>query len=301
MSMYRHVYSTIRVVPNPASGEYANLGAIAGCDETGEWTIRSLQNESRARQFCGADALAAAHDFVTRVGMDIDSAEWFLDLTDGGADTPVFIEPTVTEGWLRDLASRQRHVIQLSPPAPIMAESVEEAMDQIFRHMIKEPERRSRGLTKWALLRSMNLGYERAGLELGRDFDRRVPLVAGGDRRFTHFVDYVVAGNQAAQLVQMWSFQGDSQTDLSREVKAWGWTMRELRDNGGVARGRQRDVAVPRDVPVDVVVAGPEPDQDRDRYDEALSVFEELGAVVRAHGQEDSVATDAASLLAAPG
>ena len=46
----KHVYSLIRYVPDPVRGEFINVGAIAGCDESSEWEIRQVANPARARR-----------------------------------------------------------------------------------------------------------------------------------------------------------------------------------------------------------------------------------------------------------
>ena len=70
--MERYLYSAIRVVPNPASGEYINMGVIAGSDQSGDWAIRGLQDERRVRQFCSPEVITAAREFMTRVGVSMD-------------------------------------------------------------------------------------------------------------------------------------------------------------------------------------------------------------------------------------
>jgi hypothetical protein len=101
----------------------------------------------------------------------------------------------------------------------------------------------------------------------------------------------------ARQLVQTWSFQVASQDALSRDVKAWGWTIRELLDHGGVATTKGRTITVPRNVDIQVVVAPPEPGQPSVVYREARSVFDELNIHVVSHGEESLVASKAADLL----
>lgn len=297
----RHVYSTVRVVPNPATGEFANLAAIAGSDLTGEWTIRSIQNERRARVFCGHHALVAGHDFVSRIGMLIDLEAWNDDDFELQADTRTDdLEGHVSEAWLAQIAATNRHVVQLSPPHPILAESAEDALDVIFANMLPEPLRRRRSLTKWALVSSMSTSFSAVGLQPKYDFERRVAFNASGPQRFHHTIDFAVADSHARQLVQAWSFQISEQSDLSRDVKAWGWTMRELREHGGEVSMHGRKVAVPADVPIEVVIAPPTDDAgsaEQDRYGEALNVFDELEVSVTEHGQEAAIADRAADLM----
>ncbi len=41
--------SVVRFVPDPARGEFVNVGAIAGSDETEEWEVRAVANWRRAK------------------------------------------------------------------------------------------------------------------------------------------------------------------------------------------------------------------------------------------------------------
>ncbi len=44
----RYVYSLVRFVPDPARGEFVNVGAIAGSEDGAEWQIRQVENTVRA-------------------------------------------------------------------------------------------------------------------------------------------------------------------------------------------------------------------------------------------------------------
>jgi hypothetical protein len=296
----RYVYSAVRVVPNPATGEFANMAAIAGSDETGEWSIRSLQNERRIRGFCGADALLAAHDFLTRLGMSVDLDERLLD-EEGLVSFEDFAGrrdgPLMRERWLQELADRNRHTVQLSNPAPVLASSAEDALDSIFEHLVVEPEPRRKSLTKHRLLSNLNFQYLKAGLEAEQQFSYGAQLSSSGPKDYRHTIDYIVGEESAVQIVQAWSFQVAGQAMLSRDVKAWGWTMRELLEHGGNAITKTRRVPVPRDVEIEVVLAEPVADEPVDAYREALSVCADLSVPVHPHGDERSVAAEAVRLL----
>jgi hypothetical protein len=45
----RHIYSVVRFVPDPARGEFVNVGAIVGSEESSEWGLRQIENPVRAR------------------------------------------------------------------------------------------------------------------------------------------------------------------------------------------------------------------------------------------------------------
>ena len=56
----RYLYSVVRFVPDPARGEYVNVAAILGSEETGEWDVRQVENLRRAGYNAGFTPLATA-------------------------------------------------------------------------------------------------------------------------------------------------------------------------------------------------------------------------------------------------
>jgi hypothetical protein len=295
----RYLYSTIRVVPDPANEEFATIAAIAGSDQTGDWTVRRLQNDSRAARFCGEYAVTAANDFLARLEVTI--ADWVDRLL--GLDIVGPQEPSEqpSEEWLSNMARQRRHVVQLSSPRPILAPSAADALDMVFESMFHEPESRKRPSTKWTLLGDLRHNYLQSGLRRGQDFFWSVPLFASGTRHnYSYPIDYVVtAEEKAVQLVQMWSFRTASATDqVWKDVKAWAWVLRDLKQNGGTVERESHSLPVPDDVSVEVVLAPPEGNES-EPYQEALAVFEDVNATVWKHGQEQQVAAHAAELVSA--
>src|SRR5260221_14556979 len=115
--MNRYLYSLVRCVPDPRTGEFVNVGAIAGDPVTGDWSVRQIANESRIRKFAGGASLDAAHSFLTRVGLQIDETRALME--DDAAVT------LLGDSWLQSLHHDHRNVVQLSPPAPMVAEDAE--------------------------------------------------------------------------------------------------------------------------------------------------------------------------------
>jgi hypothetical protein len=300
MSQGRYLYSTVRVVPSPATGEFANIAVIAGSDESGQWSLRLLPDQSRARQFCGPDAVSAAHDVLARLGSLIDLHAWMVEGGEEADEEPDLARAgEVSERWLQDLYERSHRVVQFSPPAPVLADNVDAALDLVFPRVTVAPERKARQrLTKWRLLSDLFRSYLAVGLKPGEFYHHRATLVAGGPKRFTYPIDFAVANGSTVQLVQTWSFQVSRQSDLARDVKAWGWTMKEFQDHGGAVATPERTLHVPSDVNIQVLIAPPESDQPSAVYEEARGVFEELDVVITAHGAEREVADLAVRLLA---
>lgn len=299
MTLNRYVYSAVRIVPYPASGEFVNIAVIAGSDETGEWLLKAISNESRVRQFCGPEALAAAHDALSQIGFLLDFQAWITNEQSEEDEREKFvISEEVSEKWLTRLFEQNQRVVQFSSPAPVLATSVESAMELVFPRVTVQPERRtSARLTKWRLLSDLNRNFLSAGFGPG-DFLRNTVLTASGQKMFTHPLDFLIVDVDAVELIQSWSFQVASQVALARDVKAWGWTLKELQEHGGSVSVETRSIRIPREIPICVVIAPPVDDQPSSIFDEALGVFEELGAEIKRHGEESTVAAKASELLA---
>ena len=128
----RYVYSVIRYVPDPARGEFVNVGAIVGSDRTGEWDVRRLDDMSAP-----ADRLAGDGSTVSAVSDYIDEISQILDeynthgrpLRDGPPAVP-------SEGWLDQLYADHRYLVQLSKPAPTVNDSISQAADHIFEMLV---------------------------------------------------------------------------------------------------------------------------------------------------------------------
>jgi Protein of unknown function (DUF3037) len=285
----RYVYSLVRCVPDPRTGEFVNVAAIAGDPESDDWALRQVSSESRVRKLANIAALGAVHTFLARIGTAIDDFQTTLPLNPTD-DLP-------GEGWLNRLYWDHRNVVQLSQPAPILAASAEEALDVLFARQIIDPvtDPRVKVVTKHGVLRALRGSYSRAGVQARP----RVELFVG-DRVHT-LVDFAVASDDyAVQLSQAWSFQGKEV--VSEQVKAWGYAIGRLREG---EQAHVQDVASVQDwgravdpkVDVQVVVTDPTTQEQEDAFGEALQVFKQLEASILSIGQVDSVGQHASELL----
>src|SRR6266446_4004184 len=109
-TMSRYIYSLVRCVPDPQTGEFVNIGAIAGDPATGDWSVRQVSNESRVRKLAGGVELDAVHRFLTEVGLLIDDSR-------AGMEDDATVAP-LSHNWLLALHHDHQNVVQLSPPAP---------------------------------------------------------------------------------------------------------------------------------------------------------------------------------------
>lgn len=282
-----YVYSMVRYVPNPASGEFVNVGAIAGSDEAGDWSLRQADNPRRARYFGPADSLNATFAFLNDVGRRIDN---YMTMPD---EWPSTREEEVSEAWLRELHERYRNVVQLSPPTPIVADSAEEALVHVFDHLVSDGATGRRPyVTRRNILAEIRTGYRRAGIRLDLVHERAL-LTAG---EFHAQPDFAVGNGAVVQLVQAWSFQIQGHPEVAKEVKAWGYTMKSLRGAGGRIDGEHTS-SIDRDVPIEVIYAEPRTNAQKEVFDEARRVFRDIGASARPREEVGAVAESARGQL----
>lgn len=289
----RFVYSLVRFVPDPARGEFVNVGAIVGSEESSEWQVRQVENPVRARTLDQSSSLDTVWTFFDRVGSSIDEYEDAIDQ---------LFDPSVelSEAWLERLHSDHRNLVQLSQPTPMVAASADEALDRVFELAILDPaHRRYEFQKKHTALAAVRKAYRERSIKQGEDFLERVQVAT---QHQCGRVDFAVVNGQALQLTHTWSFQNPDQTGLADQVRAWGWIMQDVKRGGGVATGKQgREYEVAKDVDIEVVYIAPLNSQPLDAYEGALDVFDTLGVRYTTADEAGRVADKADELLAAAG
>lgn len=285
----RYCYSLIRFVPDPAKGEFVNVGVIAGSDESSEWAVRQVANPIRARHLDERRTLPAVWSFIDELGRQVDAYEAVIE-----GMTLETLGPRPSEEWLSQLHTRYTNIVQLSPPLPMVADSLEDTLETLFAELIVDPEKRPGGATKHPALAAIRQAYKHAGLLPGRVVEGAT-LEAEGHRER---LDFGVANGRIVQITQAWSFQVADQESLAKYVRAWGWAVKAAQDSGGALRTAEREVIeVPRDVDVEVVYIPPEGTGDGSALVDARSVFHALHAREVLVRDVDAVASRAVELL----
>lgn len=265
----RFVYSVVRFVPDPAREEFVNVGVIVGSEELGQWEVRQVENPTRARRFDDRGSLPAAWRFLDWVGRVLDQFEQAQD---------TLFEPQLepTEEWLRSLRAQHRNVVQLSRPRPVAARDLQEAVELVFSELVVDPKfRRFPFEKKHRALVTVRRVYRSQGFEKNKTLFERTALRAANHReRF----DFAVVHPTPRQLVHTWSFDIPDQEGLAEAVKAWGWTLRRLRESGGELELPRGDMlAVEPGVDVGIVYV-PSSSGQSAAFDEAQAVTERVGA-----------------------
>ncbi|MFC4585342.1 DUF3037 domain-containing protein [Sphaerisporangium corydalis] len=286
MSLY--LYSIVRCLPDPRTGEFVNFGAIAGNPDIGDWSIRQLSKVDRIRKIAGASALEAAASFVFEVDAEIDQSRSGLD---EGFDP-------LGEDWLLNKHRNHRNVVQLSMPAPILADSAEEALEIVFGHLIIDPiaEPREQSVTKYDLNRGLRQAYRQA--RVAEPFVRpRAQVHIGAHVHST--IDFAIANGRTVQLTQAWSFRRAQLDEVSQQVKAWAYAMERLRggEEARVVDTQNRMSTITRNVDLQVVIATPTTPEQIVAYEEAEQVFAGLNADVHPLEDVEAVGRRAAQLV----
>lgn len=284
----RFVYSLVRFVPDPARGEFVNVGAIAGSEESSDWAVRQVGNPARARSLGPHEALGAVWSLIGRVGSVIDEHQ-------ASFETLFDAEVELSEAWLDELHRDHRNIVQLSPPAPLVADSAEQALDKVFDLMIVDPgHRRYPFRKKNEVLAALRRAYREQSILKGHALSEQVILSTSRHRQR---LDFAVANGQVVQLAHSWSFQVPDQETLSEHIKSWGWTVRDARETGGSVMAGERSFEVGSEVAVEVAYIPPAEGQSSPAMDEAMSVFAALEIDPVPVERADQVATRAHHLL----
>ena len=280
--MPRYVYSVIRFVPDPANGEFVNVGAIAGSEDVDDWDLRAVSNPKRAKQIDTSGVIDKVFGHIAELASSLDQES----------------ERSVDESWLRALYQDSQGVVQYSKPATIEAVSASAALEVIFRELVVDPAFRTIGYrTKHSALSALVQAYRASSFGYDAHVNRWSSVRAG--EHATKF-DFSVTNDRAVQLSQTWSFETPDVEDLMNEVKAWAWTVQTLRRGGGEGRTKAgRRFEVPKQVDIEVVYVPPRDNAGEAGLREATAAFQPLSVKAVPANDAGTVAVRAQELLAA--
>lgn len=281
------LFSLIRFVPDPARGEFVNIGAVAGSDEAREWELRLVSNLSRAKALDERGVLSKA--FAYAAGLEDHIAALDL-LPETGGPEPISSE------MLRRCATEMQNIVQFSPPAPVVADSAEAALERVFDQLVLDAARKSFPFEKkhraqGAARRAYQVAHVAAGA-----VRERAPVRSGV---FDGVFDFAVHNGRVVQLVQCWSFQLPNQADLAEQVKAWSWLVHEVRQAGGELTTTEGEVEIPAGLDIFAIAIPPVSGAESPAYEEAKVAFGENDVIELAPDDANRIGEQAAGALAA--
>lgn len=286
----RYDFSVLRFVPDTLRGEFVNLGVIVGSDQTGEWDIRLNESYKRARRFDTDDVIDSAVPLVVDLGRKFDEYNDAIEEERAPSD-PISID------WLRDFASQSRNLLQVTPPSVISADNINEALSLLFRQFVFTDEiaQRATYIPRSTAVADMARAYRQITLSAD-NLGRRAEVASS---RYAETFDFVVANGRAVQLAEAFSFALSGISEIRQRVKAWSWTVRDIRENGGTAQLGNRRVGVSPDVDIEAIVVTPQQANVAgiDAFQEAQAAFETNHVHVVPLPNVGEVARRAADLL----
>ena len=216
----KFIYSVVRFVPDTFRGEFVNVAVIAGSEETGEWLVRRVDNARHPRRLDPTTPITPVWAYLDGVEAVIDGLGNDLSGTEPGE---------LNRDWLEAEHRRLGNIVQLTAPRATVADTAEAAADSIFEQFVVDPEPRSRKTRTAAVTALRNAFGETSLISEGHVFER-VRAVIGKQQTS---VDFAVANGHLAQLAHGWSFETQDTAVTVQTIKAWCWTLRDLRERGG--------------------------------------------------------------------
>jgi hypothetical protein len=280
-------FSLIRFVPDPARGEFVNIGAVAGSDEAHEWELRLVSNLSRAKALDDRGVLSKA--FAYAAGLEDHIAA--LDVLPETGDA----EP-ISSDLLRRRATEMHNIIQFSAPAPVAADSADAALELVFDQLVLDAARKSFPFEKKHRAQgAARRAYHDHDVPAGA-IRERAPIRSGA---FDGVFDFAVHNGRTVHLVQCWSFQLPNQADLAEQVKAWSWLVHEVRKDGGELTLTDSEAEVSPDLEIFAITIPPVAGVESPAYEEAKAAFAENTVTELSPDQADQVGEHAAEALSA--
>jgi hypothetical protein len=280
-------FSLIRFVPDPARGEFVNIGAVAGSDEAREWELRLVSNLSRAKALDDRGVLSKAFEFAASIEDNIAALEHIPDTSQ--------VE-VISSELLRQRAVDMQNIVQISSPAPVAADSAETALELVFDQLVLDAARKSFPFEKKHRAQgAARRAYQAHGIP-PTAIRERAPVRSGV---FDGSFDFAVHNGGAVQLVQCWSFQLPNQSDLAEQVKAWSWLVHEIRQAGGALASDDHELDVPRELEIFAIAIPPVDGMASPAYAEAQAAFDETDVAELTPDEADRVGASAADALAA--
>jgi hypothetical protein len=280
-----YFFSVIQFVPDPARGEFVNLGAVVGDDDVGDWELRQLSNLTRARAIDDAGLLPTALSFIGEIQERIAEEDEATE-----ADR-------LSLPGLEQMAIEMNNIVQLTPPSRIAADSAADALDLLFRHTILDPAAKEfRFEKKHRAVRVTRQSYR----EHGVPDDALKQKADVTSAQFRSKFDFAVHNGAVVQLVGCWSFQLPNQVELADQIKSWAWVVHELRERGGVLSAGGAALEIPADIQVAAVAVPAKEGEESPAFEEARAAFDETDVDLFLPEQADIIGEHAAELLGAP-
>lgn len=269
----RFVYSTAQYLPDIARGECVNVGIVVGSDESSEWDILTLSNPQRARRFGDPDTFEDVISFIDILKDQLDAYRE-KDEADQEYLREVFehdLEPC--EDWLTSLSTLDRSILRFTPPAPMTADSLSDAIRYVSDlKLVESPRHERNGMSRRKVSGRLRSAYHGSELDDGDLYEQVVLSTAAHRGSF----DFAVANGSLLQLAHSWSFVAPPR-DLAQQIMTWGWKIKSGIDRGATITTKTGlSWPLESEVEIAVVYALPTAEDSDELFAEGQSVFDTL-------------------------
>lgn len=256
-------YSVIRFSPRPDRGELLNVGVVVVDPERQDARVSLVEDRHRFRVISNPGLVQSTFDYLS---------DWKTLVEDGeGA-----ISMMPADEWLRQRSDASHNLIELSAPAPILVADLDEAVSFLSKKFLPAPRQiAKRDVTRRRAISALREAYAYHGLVRGVNFVEK-PLIRS--KNYSEVMDFAVRNGKAVQLAQTWNFKQRGIGTLLEGVKAWAWTVRDIRSTGATAKLEAESFSVPKDVDVEAVYIDPDTSEGADALAEALHAFRDVRA-----------------------
>lgn len=287
-----YAYSVVRFVPDAARGEYVNVALILANEATQEWVIRPVSHWQRARRF-------DEHGVLPAVFAWIDGLERQFEAYRSQLNSLFPPDSLWTMDRLRQLSADSQNLVQVTPPSPLVADTLDAAMQLALDTFLVDPEpvHTSRPTRLQVTARVRDVFSQRRAL-LGNSVTERGLLHADS---YTKPCDFAVVEHQRTvlQLVQAWSFQLDDPDNALMQLESWSWGVYAVRRHGGHLTKGSATYTIASDVEVQVVLA--EPEREDAGYQEAVALCKQLKVQLVSFDSAEQVGDRAVALVSQSG
>lgn len=291
-------YWVVRFVPNPVSGEFLNIGVIAGIDG-GDWAFKHLTRFTSTTRLGGT--LAPTRNWIDRLNERISNQN----------NTRLFDERFLSLADMARLSSRSNNLVQLSNPRNVVAQSAQHAADLLFSHLITgqgvatvKPQRRT--VLRNTLLKEFRSSNVENVAQIGRSVKSRIGRSSDVfDFALVPRLGGTLLAPKIVQVSQAWSFANEDIDNVSKSVNSWNFFVSRLRDEGAHAVVEGEERAISSGLPIWVITEPPTAAQIRRdaRHEDAILAAREawnlLGITEISAADSYRVSRQAQELIAA--
>lgn len=279
-------YWVVRYVPNPVTGEFVNVGVVAGSGD--DWAVRKVAKLDRVSRLGGH--LGETRAFFSRINQLIPS---------NAASLFESSHQDIARGVVEDLRARMCNVVQLSAPRPVLADTAESAAEFAFGVMVQEQAAEGK-MRAGTIARRRVIEQVRQDPILSNHLRAGQELIVGQQRTKVHFA---IENGEIRQLNHVWDFSVKNTDRLVERVRAWSFLVGQVRA-GKTAMLREYSgsaevLDVPRSVDVNCLYTPATSDLAREQLAVARDAWDSIDVQALPDRESDQILWQARELVAA--